>query len=192
MEGEKLIQAWLGAVDRVPDDQFEAIASYKELPELVQGNSSLWCERFFAPEANPHLRKPAPRLSCHVATETSPDLLRHQYSVDNLQLDVIESVNFTLIRIRGAANPADVPGLAPRILNVKDSTHQWTFPAPSANQPWVSTSPGADPLSMASWTKRADAGLHQGALTFLCFKKDDQRVGYRDIQGWFGPAFRPR
>jgi hypothetical protein len=195
MEGEQLVRAWLGAVDRVPIQQYVPVAGFKELPAAVQGNSSLWCERFFAPRADPNAQK-VRRLSCHLATESTPDLLRHEYALEDIQLDVRESINFTMMRIGGMrpATAAEVSRIARTVLNLKDETHQWAFQIPAAlsGEVWFSTNPDEDPVSMSGWEERADGGIHNGALVFLCFKKDGQRVGFKDIQGWFGSGFRPK
>jgi hypothetical protein len=163
------------------------------LPEEVRGNSTMWCERFFAPEANPHAQTAPPQRSYHLSTETSPDLLRHVYTVRQVALDVVESVNFTLIRTNRMPplTPQAAREVAKIILNLKDAEHAWTFQVPASlvEGTWFSSDPDADPMSM-SWTDRADGGIRKGALVFLCFKKEADRVGYGDIRKWFDAGFR--
>jgi hypothetical protein len=195
MEGEQLIRTWLAAVDRVPAKEYRPAAGFEDLPDDVQGSSTMWSERFFAPAASPHAATSQARRSYHLSTDTSPDLLRHQYRFGQLALDVVESRNFTLIRT-GRTLPVTAAAAreaARSILNLKDGEHQWTLQAPNAlaEGAWFSSNPDADPMTM-SWADRADGGIHGGALVFLCFKKDQQRVGYPDIRKWFDSAFRSR
>lgn len=195
MEGEDLIRAWLGAVERARSEEFVPLAGFDLLPPLVRGDSSLWSERFFASGANPHRQARPPRLACHLAGAASPDVLRHEYSVAQMPLEVLETANFALIRVGDARaqTAADVNRIGGAILNAEgDGRHWvWRLAAGSGSEAWFSTDPEADPLSMESWTARADAGIRGGTLMFLCFKKDAQKLGYHSMKGWFGPGFRP-
>jgi hypothetical protein len=196
MEGEQLIRAWLDAVDRVSPNDYRPIGSFDEFPDAVRGDSEMWCERFFAPQANPRLQSVPPALTYHLSTDASPDLVRHVYAVQKLALDVVESINFTLIRTnrRSPLVAQDVHEVASSVLNLKDPEHEWTFhiPASLSDGTWFSTDADADPFAMSSWADRADGGIRKDILVFLCFKKDPDLVGYRDIRQWFDGAFRSR
>ena len=199
MQGEELLVAWLGAIDRVSRNDFVSVENYDALSARVKGDSSLWSERFFTAGANPNAQTTPVKRSFHLATVDTPDLLRHEYQFKQWNLDVIESINFTLVRVQpGIMNLRDAERLsfislaAKEILNLQDAEHQWIFQFPAKVTDGIkfSTNLGADPLNLASWKDRADGGVHQGVLYFICYKKFFDMGDYRDIQNWFDDAFR--
>jgi hypothetical protein len=202
LEGKELVSAWLKSVAQVPLKTFTVIDDFQELPARVRGDSSLWSERFFSNQAHPHKQKDKVRHGVHVATASTPDMILHQYRVKELDLTVVESVNFTLIFVGGVtlfnALERDRPDLihqaAEIILNLKDNDHQWSFQFPEKleDNAMFSTNPEVDPFAMYSWADRADGGIYRRVLYFLLFKKIPDRMGYQDTQSWFDQAFRTK
>ena len=203
MQGTELIDIWLNIAERrVPRDRYRPVASLDELPARVRGDSSLWGERFFTPAADPS-RQTRARRSVHVADAHTPDLLRHEYAFKGWQLEVIESINFFIVRATGTPpilerTPAErgdaIRALAAAVLQMETADHRWVFdipPAPGEGARF-STDPSADTLHLVSWTSRVDGGISQGRVFFLCYKKFFERADYRDIDLWFDDAFRAR
>lgn len=203
MEGDELVTIWLSSIDRASRKGFVPLASLKALPDNVRGDTSLWSERFFTSEANPYHQTSGVKYSYHLSTDDTPDLLRYEYEVKWLGLEVIESSSYALIRVRQRVNFHDlkqedrvslVNRTAQVLLNMQDEHHKWDFRFPDAiaDNSRFSTDPTADPIVMSSWMSRADGGIHRGDLYFLLFKRIPERAGYRDIQRWFDSAFRNR
>ena len=203
MAGDELITIWLSSIDRASQKGFVSLESLTALPDNVRGDTSLWSERFFTAEANPYHQTSGVNYSYHLSTADTPDLLRYEYEVKGLGLEVMESSSYTLIRVRPRVNLHDlkqeeklnlIHQAAQRILNMQDEDHQWDFrfPEPIVDNSRFSTDPNADPIVMSSWVSRSDGGIHKGGLYFLLFKRIPDRAGYRDIQRWFDSAFRNR
>ena len=55
-----------------------------------------------------------------------------------------------------------------------------------------SSDPDANPSTLGSWTQRADAGIHQGRLWLLCFRREPSIIGYYNNQQWFPDEFRKK
>lgn len=202
LEGKELVSAWLRSVAQVPLKTFIPVDSFQDLPARARGDSSFWSERFFSDSAHPHKQTDKVQHGVHVATENTPDLILYQYRVNDLELTVIESINFTIIFVGSIAlfnmlerNRPDVINQAAKtLLNLKDDNHQWVFQFPEKldDNAMFSTSPDTDPFSMYSWADRADGGIHRRVLYFLLFKKAPERMGYQNTQSWFDPAFRTK
>ncbi|MCP5158335.1 MAG: hypothetical protein H6975_02785 [Gammaproteobacteria bacterium] len=202
LEGKELVSAWLNSVAQVSLKTFTPIESFQDLPAKVKGNSSLWSERFFSNLANPQKQQDKVQHGIHVATESTPDLILYQYRVKDLELTVVESINFTLVFVGGMAlfnmlersRAEAIDQAAQMILNLKDDEHEWVFQFPEKleDNAMFSTNPETDPFAMYSWTHRADGGIHRRVLYFLLFKKLPDKVGYQNTQTWFDPDFRAK
>jgi hypothetical protein len=164
----------------------------------VRGDSSMWSERFFQPAADP-TRQPQAVRAFHLAGPGTPDLLRHLYVFDGAPLEVVESINFSLVRsgapllpLAPASRASRVRALAARLLQLETPTHRWAFqlPAELADGARFCTDPDADPMSLVSWESRVDGGIRNGQLWFLAYKKFFDRADFRDIDRWFDEPFR--
>jgi len=202
LEGKELVSAWLRSVAQVPLKTFIPVDSFQDLPARVRGDSSLWSERFFSDLAHPHKQTNKVQHGIHVATENTPDLILYQYRVNDLELTVVESINFTLVFVGGIAlfnmlerNRSEAINQAAKtVLNLKDDDHQWSFHFPEKldDNAMFSTNPDVDPFAMYSWVGRADGGIYKRVLYFILFKKAPERMGYQNTQSWFDPAFRAK
>lgn len=210
-ESEKLISIWLDIVDRVSPGDYEELTDFKSLPdgERVRLDSTRWSERFFTKAANPYNEALKAKRSIHRSTPDTYDLLRHQYAALGLEMVVIETVEFTLIRVGQAGldllkvdekdRAKEIEKAAGLILNLhgvyiekggKDAKYSWVFRFPDAIREGTrfSTHPEASPRMMWSWANRADGGIRNGQLYFLCFKKHeptDGRLIFLDSDHWF-------
>ena len=201
--GEQLITIWLDVADRVGPADYHSVDDLAAVSGQARADSRHWAHSFFSPAASPHQAAKV-RHSVHLARADTPDLLRHEYAFGGLDLEVIESRSFTLIRIAPAAldvlalpeaeRPRAVKRAAESLLHLEGAHHKWDFQLPALLAEGVrfSTNPAADPLGMRHWHERADGGIRRRALYFLCFKKIGQILGYHDVQRWFDDDFRAR
>lgn len=192
--------AWAEEALRVPDKAFMVIEGAGKLPPRVRGDSSYWAERFLAPAVRPFDQAPAGLvLSIHARSNTSPDLLRYQYRALDLEISVVESASYALVRIGapgrrlpGALDAAQVNRVAALVLHHPGAAGEGHFVAlPSiAGEARFSTASSTDPATMPSWEGRADAGSSKGQLYFFLYKKNPARYGYDNPQSWFDEEFR--
>lgn len=192
---DDLIGVWLTVVDRAAAGDWVALPDFDALPPRVRGDSSMWSERFFTPAASPAAQAHAVR-GFHRATALTPDLLRHEYPLGALRLDVVESINFFVVRVDGtpailqvpvAERPDRVRAAAAAILRLDADNHHWVFrlPAVLSEGSRFDTDEAADPLYLPSWESRVDGGIHDGRLYFVCYKKFFERASFRDGDRWF-------
>jgi hypothetical protein len=186
----------------VPAVDFVPVTSLRGLPDLLRADSEMWCQRFFAPAADPHLVAKV-ALAARAASG-APDLLRHEYAVGHFHIVAVESRSFTVVQVTPAtgrfdalsedAKKAFVQRAAEAILNLRDAEHSWTLPVPDRLPEGVrfSTQPNQEPLFMGSWTERMDGGVLGGNPYFLLFKKVGQIVGFYSDEHWFDDEFRAR
>ena len=201
MAGEELIRIWLNVADRAEAEGYRNVNGIAALPARVRGDSSLWSERFLSRDSDPQYQKTGVQIGVHLSTADSPDLLRYDYRLDSRRLSIVESNNFMLIRIAEPPAPLNssqstlreyVEAAAASILNIRDGDHVWRFQFPDQIREGTifSTQQTTDPLFLPQWTERADGGIHNRVLYFLCYKKVLQNAGYDDIKNWFDPEFR--
>jgi len=186
-------------VERVAPGDFTPIAATAELGEQARAESIYWCDEVFRPEANPH-DAPGARHAYHRAPRGAPDLVRHEYTAGGLALTVIESRSFLLVRVDPGsldvlalpppARAAALHDTARAIFRATQAGRPPSFPAPGAMEEGarLSTNERADPLLLAGWGDRIEAGVRGGALYFLCYKKAAQRVGFASGERWLGDA----
>jgi hypothetical protein len=198
----KLVQSWLASVDRA--EKYTPLHDLAELPPQALASSGFWCASLFPSCADPHEPALSARVSVHVATADTLDLLKHDYVVNGISVALIESRSFALLRV--ARESADVLAQVPsrrgeeirRVAAVVfGSTDQQPAPAfklPRAIQEGVrfSTAPSAHPLLIATWRARVDGGIHHGCLYFLCYKRISQIVGFWNTREWFDDEFRAK
>lgn len=193
---------WLGAALRVPREDYTWVRDFDEVSGPARADSWLWCDLLFRPEASPHREAPAPRHGFHVATETTIDLLRHEYEACGLDLVVTEGRNFVVVEAARACPEAPAGGARHRAAAIRDVT-QALF-ADAGEGPGVARAAplslvtgdafelnaGADPLLLGRCAERVDGRICGTALQFLLYKKSPQRVGYLDACQWFDEDFR--
>lgn len=195
------VAGWLAAVESIPSRAFTAIAGGDDLPAQARADSYYWCDEVFSPEANPH-DAPGARHGVHFATRSTPDLLRHEYTVQGLGLTVIEGRNFILVHVDPrsvgilalprAARAAAIHRAASTIFRAPPGGAAPSFQVPRDIDEGVcfSTDDRAEPLLLAAWSERVEGGIRGRRLYFLCYKKMARRVGFASEEHWFDDASR--
>jgi hypothetical protein len=159
----------------------------------------MWCDRLFAPEANPHNEALGARHGFHAATARTIDLLRHDYTVGGLDLVVTEGRNFLVVEVKrpsadvvaaGAGSAASICRMAGAIFRDLDAEPVFAAGAGEGEGTSFEFNPRADPMLLASCSARADGGVCGGCIYFVRYKKPAQRIGYHNARQWFDEAFR--
>jgi hypothetical protein len=209
-DAEERLSAWLAAVARVPPEGFTPVERFDEISGPARADSWFWCDSIFAQEVNPHNEALRPRHAFHVATEDTPDLLRHEYSAGGLDLVVTEGRNFMLVQVArgsidilalcGPDRAAAVRRLEQAIFNggrgavlagpLGEACAPLEVPPVIEEGTTFSSNPAADPTLLACWKDRTECGVQGGCLYFLCYKKSAQRAGFENARQWFDDAFR--
>jgi len=187
----------------VPAAALVPVDGLRALPGRLRADSEMWCQRFFAPAADPHLVAKV-ALTARAASG-APDLLRHEYAVGGFHVVAVESRSFTVVQVTPAtgrfdalsddARKAFVQRAAEALLNLRDPQHSWTLPVPDRLPEGVrfSTNPDQNLLLMGSWTERMDGGVLGEKPYFLLFKKVGQIGGFYNDEQWFeDDEFRAR
>jgi hypothetical protein len=185
-----------------PAADFVPVADLRALPGPLRADSRMWCRRFFAPAADPHLVAKV-ALAARAKSGT-PDLLRHEYAVGGFHVAAVESRSFTVVWVAPTTGRFDVLSddakktfvqrAAEALINLRDAEHSWTLPVPDRLSEGVrfSTNPDKELLFMGRWTERMDGGVRGGNPYFLLFKKVGQIVGFYNDEEWFEDEFRAR
>lgn len=197
-----LVEWWLECIDDVPDSGYRDVG-LSGLDGDVRAHSQLWCDDQLAAEASPYVKGRKVRTLAHAGHEgtdtmkVSIDLIRHQYEIDDLPVEVVEGRNFTLIRLAAgkvlqgtaAARAAEIHRLARKLL-----IQPWTFKLPAAIDEGVrfSSNPEVIPHCLPSWTERGDGGVRGGRLWFLCFRVIPDIAGFLSDLQWFPDDFREK
>ena len=184
---EEHVLAWLEAVERAPESGYIQVEGADW--GTAHAESEGWCWDVFQRAASPYNPDLKVRRSFHAATEVTPDLVRHEYALESMPVEVIEGRNFLLLRVPAPPGWEEVTRIARRIL-----AHPWDFKSEGPLQEGASFSsnPEADLMSMGSWEDRADGGIRCGKLYFMCFKRTQQIMGYWAGEQWFEDGFRAR
>jgi len=197
-----LVAWWLECIDDVPDAGYRDVG-LSGLDGDVRATSQRWCDEQLAAEASPYVKGLKVRTLAHVGNEGSDtrklsiDLIRHQYEIDDLPVEVVEGHNFTMIRLAAgkaiqgsaAARAAEIHRLARKLL-----AQPWTFQLPAAIEEGVrfSSNPDLIPDILPDWTDRGDGGIRGGRLWFLCFRVIPQVACFLNDIHWFPDDFREK
>jgi hypothetical protein len=200
MTNETLIEAWLGVVDHVKREEYAPLdpADLEREPACVE--SKVWAGCFFAPEADPYREANAARHLYHLARPETYDFLLHEYTCRGIEIVATETANFSCVRahrpgtrvLESADRRLFVESLANEVLRMADAEQPWRFQFPEVLGEGVifSTNPEASLYSMRGWRARADGLIRHGVVHFLCYRKMQQRLGFRNDQKWFSDDFR--
>jgi hypothetical protein len=198
----KLTRSWLAAVDRA--ERYTPVRDLGELPPQALASSGFWCASLFPSCADPHEPALSARVSVHVATADTLDLLKHDYVVNGISVALIEGRNFALLRVAresadvlaraSAERTEEIRRIAAAIFGGVNRHRVWNFELPKAIEEGAtfSTDPSANPLLIATWRDRIDGGIRGGCLYFLCYKRVSQIVGFWNAREWFDEEFRAR
>jgi hypothetical protein len=197
----EIVKEWLNAIDRVKPRDYVELGDVTVLPDRarVEQYSQEWADRFFTATANPWHADA--RRSVHRATPDTNDMLRHEYAVDGIPLEVIETVALTMVRLPAGPTPAPaaVRQIAAQLIRLagthvgqrlEPEPYTFVFALPDTLTEGVlfSTAATTNPVSMYSWAKRLDGGIRDRRLFFLGYKVRESTGGRRmalDGQHWF-------
>ncbi|MFN7935042.1 MAG: hypothetical protein U0R19_17060 [Bryobacteraceae bacterium] len=185
----------MDSVAAIPPSSWRAVPNSDGLPPAIRADASLWAERFFTPEANPHARPADVQWSYAIAGPATPDAIRYIYRVDPYDLDTIETRAFTVVRLKLRSPSATViEDAANRLLLGPGHGQRWRFQFPEAltEGSRFSSDPSVTPIDIATWEDLVEGGIRSGAAYLVRFKKLLQRQGYEHLPTWFDPEFRAR
>lgn len=191
--GDRLSAA-VEPVEALGPEDFAPIASTAALGEAGAALERWW-GRLFRPEASP-ARGEGRSLSGRAASGGLPDLVRTEYEMAVMRLDVLDSAGWTLVRVADpgidVADGAAAQVVVRRLL-APGADRTWTLrlPARLAEGAWYTSNAAADPARLESWRDRIDVRLRGGRLEILCHKREDG-PGVPDPAGWFTPEVRAR
>lgn len=201
-DAEARLREWLAAVARVPPEAFTPVESFEQIPGAARADSWFWCDSIFTDELNPHNEALEPRHAFHLATDDTPDLLRHEYTAGGLDLVITESRNFMLVQIARASVDllalcgSDRDAALRRLAATMFKGERGRDALPRAAPPDLcegatfSSNPAVDPALLTCWNDRTECAIQGGCLVFLLYKKPSQRAGYANAQQWFDESFR--
>jgi len=192
---KELTGLWMESIASIPSAAWRSLPDIASLPPAVRGDSSLWCERFFTPEADPHLRPAEVQWSYALATNQTPDAIRYIYSAAPYDLDTIETRAFTVVRLKlRTFTAATIQSAAGQLLQPPNIGNSWDFHLPEALTEGFrfSSDPSTNPLEIPSWEDLVEGGIRAGAPYFIRFKKVFQLQGYPNPRTWFDSDFRAR
>jgi hypothetical protein len=187
------IAGWVEPVEEVDEASFAPLDGPDDLAALRPELESWW-HRIFRPEASP-VRSETVRLSARAASGGVPDLVRSDYDMAVVRLEVLDSARWTLIRIADpgvdVADGAAAQVILRRVLAVgPDRRWDVSFPERLAEGEWYASAPGMNPGAMESYRDRIGARVVGGRLELLCVKRPLTFEG--DPAGWFPSALRAR
>jgi hypothetical protein len=194
---------WLEYIDEARAEGFEGIERDEDLPGQALADSLYWARALFASGTSPYDTSARVRRAVHRATASAPDLVRHEYEAAGLHLVVTEGRSFALVVVSRA--DADVLGLsegdqkslsariAAAILHPVGTKGGvcFRFPERIEEGSRFSTNPDADPRLLGVWSDRVDAGIREGALYFLLYKRLPWMMGFGDAFSWLRDDVRP-
>jgi hypothetical protein len=189
---------WLDALDRTREYR----ADVEAIPdaERVRQYSEAWCGRFFRPQFDPYRQAGEVKVSAGPAGMDTFDVLRHDYRVQGMRLEVLETVQFTVVRfeIRTLLELAEedkrraISRAAAGVLNLPG---EFRFPPVIGHGVLFSTRPEANPITLRAWTDRVDGGVRAGRLFFMCYRRLEPAGGrpvFLNGQRWFdGKCWEP-
>jgi hypothetical protein len=187
------ISEWVEPAEALDDASFAALEGPEDLGAL-RPELETWWRRIFRPEASP-TRSETVRLSARAASGGAPDLVRSDYDLAVVRLQVLDSARWTLVRV---ADPGvdvadgDAAQVILRRVLAAGPDRRWdvAFPARLAEGEWYASDPRADPTTMSSFRERIDVRVLGGRLELLCAKRPPTFEG--DPAAWLPPALRAR
>ncbi|HVK63839.1 MAG TPA: hypothetical protein VM694_05180 [Polyangium sp.] len=187
---------WLDDIETALSEGFDDLDSPTDVPGQALAESRHWARTLFAQGKSPYDAACPVRRKVHHATKAAPDLLRHEYEVDDLRLSIVEGRSFALVLL--ARSSLDVLALpederAAAISRVAAALFHpvcvsggvcFRFPARIEEGTFFSTNPDLDPRLLGAWQDRLDAGIRGGELIFLVYKRLPWMAGFADPFAW--------
>jgi hypothetical protein len=191
---DALMLQWLADIRSAPADRFIALKDANAIPPEIRLSSKGWFESVLQQEANPYLPANRARHSYSPATETTPDILRHDYNARGVPVRALETRNAILLTTRLATGDLrrQVQSMADLLLRMQDEGYRLEFQygAVTGSKFYFTSNPERDVARLRFWHDRVDGIAEPGAVTFLFYKKVEQLLAYQDDRHWFGESFR--
>ncbi|MRG92197.1 hypothetical protein [Polyangium spumosum] len=187
---------WLDDIEQAKSEGFDDLEGRADVPGQALAESRHWARTLFAQGMSPYDAGRPVRRAVHRATKAAPDLLRHEYDVDDLHLSIVEGRSFALVVVARAS--LDVLALpeeerAPAIARIAKALFHpvcvsggacFRFPERIEEGTFFSTNPELDPRLLGAWQDRLDAGIRGGELVFLAYKRLPWMAGFADPSSW--------
>ena len=186
----------LGMLDRARRDGFHPV-TWTKLGDRVRAESTYWQTAIFAPGRAP-MNLPEVRYNARASTSDSDDILQIEWSAADLQIVAFETTAMFAVWVAkspAAANPS-LTAIGAELRRIGSALFSQPLDfrerSPSEQEQRVafSTAPEARIFIMPSWTSRIDAGIHDGHLHFLFYKRKSQLAGFEDGSHWFEENLR--
>jgi hypothetical protein len=191
---QEYLIGWLEALDRAgPKDYIKEWAAVPDEAN-VRHFSETWCSRFFRPAFDPYRQTGEVIHSASPATPDGFDILRHEYAVQGMRLEVLETVQFTVLRFETSktllhqSEEEKKKAISRAVAHILNLPGEFKFPPKISDGTFFSTHPEANPVTLNAWTDRVDGGIRQGRLFFLCYKRIEPTAGkpiFLNGQHWF-------
>ncbi len=185
---------WLDVIHAVAPADYTPLNVLEDLPNSVYFTSPEWDKFVFRPGFGPHGAKDVHR-SYHLATEKTWDLFRHEYSLRDVAVTVIECSFAMHIRFEEPKPDPDplsgAAALAGTFLNLSPTpVFQWIQGDPKYR---VFTSAPDTTLTMIrTFDSRIDGEARDDGISLVCYKFHPEFEQYISARGWFDDAFRKR
>jgi hypothetical protein len=188
------LAGWVDPVEAIDPGAFVPLDGPGALGSVAP-DLSAWWRRFFRPEASP-ARAEGARLGALPGATGAPDLVRSEYDMAVVRVEVLDTAAFTLVRIADpgvdVADGAAAQVLVRRLLAVgPDRAWDLSLPARLAEGTWYASAPEVDPGAMPSFRDRLDVRVLGGRLEILCAKRQGAR-STPDGAAWFPADLRGR
>jgi hypothetical protein len=193
------IKYWLEVIDYYSSLGFSVVKDDQLTEEQAWADSTRWNFEFFAPDTNPLSPDIKVERSVHVSDATGADILRHVYCLEDLDIEVLESAAFSVVRFESQETqllslPVDERKVTftSRVAKLLSETAQIqpdSFVIPEGTQLvdgcLISTNEKEDPNVMSYWPSRIDGGIRAAKPFVLLYKKSVGRIGYPPLMDWF-------
>jgi hypothetical protein len=189
----------MNAVGSLTDDDFTPLRQTDEIPTDIFLSSKGWYEQVLRRDANPYLPANGAHHSFVPSDKATPDLLRHEFEYQGKKIVIVESRNFIMLTIKDCIEIEErqkelnqVSAWAQGILRAEGQGYRLEFRRVSdgSGHEYYSTNPNVNVVFLRVWHDRVDAFVRNTSLSFLCYKRVEQRVGFQDDQKWFDDNFR--
>ncbi|HTN54514.1 MAG TPA: hypothetical protein VML50_19045 [Anaeromyxobacter sp.] len=176
----------LEPIEDLDPDAYVAVAP-EELGAL-RADLEGWWRRLFRPEASP-ARSQGVRQSARASAAGAPDLVRSEYDMAVVRVEVIDAARFALVRIADpgvdVADGAVAQVMARRLLAAgEDRRWELRLPERLAEGEWYASEATG---SAGASGDRVDVRVRGGRLELLCAKRGEERPA---PDAWFPAALR--
>ncbi len=218
LEAQRFIREWHEVAEGVADEAWIPIPDFPGLGSgTTRANSESWCDKFYTGLADPHEVEGAQHFFV-LAKDAAPDLIKHTFEIveklpedeeappaaegddENLKktpVTVVETRNWTILTVHEKLlerkQDEQLPALQEWLGKVLEEPIQgFDWPEALEEGCMLSTQASGHPMLLVQWHERADAGIRNGDLWALTFKRIPQLMGFSNPNMWFEEDFRKK